>query len=230
MRARRLVWLTLSLLLVSLLLVALRPARAEGANDAVFVVSYIEVAEPAVKHAANLLRQIAAAGRRAGGIVSFDVLQRTAPENEFAIVEVWKTLQARNENSAEARTGQLRAELEPLLIAPLDQRLCAIVTATQHIPVFADAVYALSHIDILGPNPAGRDAFLPVLKAFTDASRKAPGNLGYDVGEQSSRTNHFETVEVWSNQEFATDHEISALNKNFRAKLGVTSSSPYDRR
>ena len=49
MRARRLVWLTLSLLLVPLLLVALRPARAEGANDAVYVVSYIEVAAPAVK-------------------------------------------------------------------------------------------------------------------------------------------------------------------------------------
>jgi quinol monooxygenase YgiN len=124
----------------------------------------------------------------------------------------------------------LRADLDPFLLAPLDERRYAIIIANEHCPATADAVYAVVHIDILGPNPAGRDAFLPTLKAFSDASRRAPGNLGYDLVEQSSRTNHFEVVEVWANEKSATDHEISTLNKEFRAKLTPASSSRYDRR
>ena len=200
MRAGRLVGLILSLMLVAL------SARTEETNDAAYVVTYVEVSVPAVKHAVEVLRQIAETSRRAPGVVSFDVLQRTAPENELAIVEVWKTLQARNDSSAGRLTAQLRAVLDRLSIAPLDQRLGTIVTASRHVPATADAVYAISHIDILGPNPAGRDAFMPVLEAFIDASRKAPGNLVYDLAQQSSRTNHFEAVEVWNNQESANDH------------------------
>jgi quinol monooxygenase YgiN len=224
MRASRLVCFILSLMLVPL------SARAEEISDAVYIVTYVEVSVPAVKHAADVLRQIAEKGRQAPGIVRFDVLQRTGPENEFAVVEVWKNLQVRNEDAAKGLAGPLRAELDGLLIAPLDQRLCAIVTASGHVAASAGLVYAISHIDILGPNPAGRDAFMPVLAAFIDASRKAPGNLGYDLGQQSSRTNHFETVEVWSNPESANAHDSSELNRSFRAKLGPGSSSPYDRR
>ncbi len=225
MRSRRLVWLALSLMLVPL-----QAARTDEANETVYVVSYIDVAAPAVTHAAEVLRRIAEAARQAPGAVSFDVLQRIAPENQFAIVEVWKNSKARTESSAAALIGELRADLDPVLIAPLDQQFYTIVSATPHALAGPGAVYAVSHIDILGPNPAGRDAFMPVLEAFSAASRKARGNLRYDLAQQSSRTNHFEAVEVWSNQKSASDHEVSALNRDFRAKLGVASSSPYDRR
>jgi quinol monooxygenase YgiN len=71
---------------------------------------------------------------------------------------------------------------------------------------------------------------LPTLKAFSEASRRAAGNLGYDLVEQSSRTNHFEAVEGRVNEKSAIDYEISALNREFRTKLTPVSSSPYDRR
>jgi quinol monooxygenase YgiN len=145
-------------------------------------------------------------------------------------VEVWKNQQARIEHLAQPRVRALRAELEPFLLARVDERLYAIIIASERSPATADAVYAVSHIDILGPNPAGRDAFLPTLRAFSDASRPAAGNLGDDLVEQSSRTNHFEVVEVWANERSAADHEISTLNREFRAKLSPASSSPYDRR
>jgi quinol monooxygenase YgiN len=116
----------------------------------------------------------------------------------------------------------LRAELDPFLLAPVAERLYAIIIASERSPAGADAVYAVAHIDILGPNAAG--------PTFLNASCRATGNFGYDLGGQSSRTNHFEVVEVWANEKSASDHEISALNREFRAKLAPASSSPYDRR
>jgi len=226
MRTRGFIWLTLALLLIP----TLRAARAQEANNAIYVVSYIDVSAPAATRVTDLLRQMAQSGRQASGAISYDVLQRLAPQNQFAILEVWKTLQTRLSHLQEAQIERLRAELEAHLVAPVDQRQYAIVSATTHPAAPTDAVYAVAHIDILGPNPAGRDAFLPTLKAFTEAARRAAGNLEYDLVEQSSRTNHFETVEVWANEKSALDHEISALNKEFRAKLGPASSSPYDRR
>jgi quinol monooxygenase YgiN len=226
MRARWLILVTLALLLFP----ALGPARAQKPDDTVYVVSYFDVSAPAAKRASDLLSQIAQAGRQAPGAMSFEALQRLASPNQFVTVEVWKTLQARAMHLEEPQIGPLRAELDSILVAPVDQRLCTIVAAPEHSNGSVDAIYAVAHIDILGPNPAGRDAFLPVLKAFSDSSRRAPGNLGYDVAEQASRTNHFEVVEIWTDEKSAAGHEISRLNKDFRAKLGVASSSPYDRR
>jgi quinol monooxygenase YgiN len=226
MFARWLISLTLALLLFP----TPRTARAQEANDAVYVVSYVDVSALGEKRATDLLRQMAQTGRQASGAISFEALQRLAPQNQFVIVEVWKTRQARTKHLEEAQIEQLRAELASILVAPEDQRMCNIIAVSVRSAAPADAVYAVAHIDILGPNPAGRDAFFPVLKGFSDASRRTAGNLGYDVAEQTSRTNHFEVVEIWTNEKSAADHDISALNKDFRAKLGVASSSPYDRR
>jgi quinol monooxygenase YgiN len=194
------------------------------------MVSYIDVALPAAATTADLLRQMAQSARRAHGLVRYDVLRRLAPQNEFAIVEVWKDQQSRAAHVEDASIARLRAGLDPLLVAPLDARLYNVVAMTERSSTPSDALFAISHIDILGPNPAGRDAFLPVLKAFRENSRRAPGNLVYDLVEQASRTNHFETIEVWTDYGSATEHEISAINRTFRATLSPVSSSPYDRR
>jgi quinol monooxygenase YgiN len=227
MHARRRIWLGIATLLA---LAAVHATPAQDANRATYLVSYIEVAEPAVARVADILRRMAQAARPESGASRYDVLQRTASPNQFAIVEVWKNQQARTDHLGQSPARALRAELDPLLVAPIDERLYAIVVASEPSPATADAVYAVAHIDILGPNPAGRDAFLPTLRAFSEASRRAAGNLGYDLVEQSSRTNHFEVVEVWANETSATNHEVSLLNREFRAKLGPVSSSPYDRR
>ena len=78
--------------------------------------------------------------------------------NQFVIVEVRKNQQARIEHLAQPQFITLRAELDPFLLAPTDERLYAIIITNERSLATADAVYAVAHIDILGPNPAGRDA------------------------------------------------------------------------
>jgi quinol monooxygenase YgiN len=118
-----------------------------------------------------------------------------------------------------------------LLIAPVDERLCnAIAVGGSQEPSGAESVYAMNHVDIVGPNPQNRDAFIPVLKAFSESARKTAGNLRYDVVQQKNRTNHFQVVEVWKDGKSNDAHEVSASNMNFRAKLAPVGGALYDQR
>src|SRR5262249_10549172 len=63
-------------------------------DNAVYVVSYIAVAPPAPGMATSLLRQLASASRKDEGNMRFDILQRAAPSNQFAIVAIWKDQKA----------------------------------------------------------------------------------------------------------------------------------------
>jgi quinol monooxygenase YgiN len=152
MHARRRIWLGIATLLA---LAAVHATPAQDANRATYLVSYIEVAEPAVARVADILRRMAQAARPESGASRYDVLQRTASPNQFAIVEVWKNQQARTDHLGQSPARALRAELDPLLVAPIDERLYAIVVASEPSPATADAVYAVAHIDILGPTRPG---------------------------------------------------------------------------
>jgi len=84
----------LSLLLAMALMPIVSMQTAYAQDNAVYVVSYVEVAPAARGTAVNLLRQLANASRKDEGNTRFDILQRTAPSNQFAIVAIWKDQKA----------------------------------------------------------------------------------------------------------------------------------------
>jgi quinol monooxygenase YgiN len=213
-------------------LAAMPAARAQDAsNPAVHIVTYIEAAPAAAKENAALLKQLADASRKEAGLLRFEVLERTATPGHFAIVETWKDKAAADAHAGAAHNKQFQAKLTPSLIAPIDERLCNTITVgPTQAAAPAGAVFVMTHVDIAGPNPQNRDAFIPVLKAFGEASRMAGGNLRYDVLQQTSRTNHFQVVELWQDQKSNDAHEASAPNKTYRAKVGAMQGALYDQR
>jgi quinol monooxygenase YgiN len=214
------------------LFAAVGAPRAQDANDpTIYMISYVEVMPAATKQTADLLKALLAASRKEANVLRFEVIQRTTPSSQFGIIEVWKDQAALDAHTAAAHTKQFRDTLQPLLIAPVDERLCNAITVSA-MPASGEpgSLYAMNHVDIVGPNPANRDAFIPVLKAFSEASRKTAGNLRYDVVQQKSRTNHFQVVEVWKDQKSDEAHEASAANMNFRAKLAPVGGALYDQR
>jgi quinol monooxygenase YgiN len=217
---------------VALWALAAMPAARAQEDATVHVVSYIETVPASAKQNAGLLRILADASRKEAGVLRFEVLQRSGRPGHFAIVESWKDQAALDAHNAAAHAKAFRDKLEPSLTSPIDERLCSIITAG---PMQASAsarggVFVMTHVDIAGPNPQNRDAFIPVLKAFGEASRKATGNMRYDVLQQKSRTNHFQVVEVWKDQKSDDAHEISARNKAYRAKAGSMQGALYDQR
>jgi quinol monooxygenase YgiN len=71
----------------------------------------------------TLLRQLALESRRDPGCVSFDVLQEPHRRNHFTVVQVWEDEASLLAHEAAAHTRATREKLQPILGAPLDQRL-----------------------------------------------------------------------------------------------------------
>jgi quinol monooxygenase YgiN len=206
-------------------LVAAQPARAQN-DPTIHMVTYIDVAPAAKDQAAALLRPLAEASRKDAGNLVFQILQRTAPAHQFVIVATWKDQQSLDAHSAAAHSKQFRSQVDPLLIAPIDDRLC--------IPTFVAAqkpgdssVYVVTHVDVPG---AVRDKIMPALQALAEHSRKEAGNLRFDVSYQKNRTNHFTVMENWKDQAANDTHELAPHTREFRGVLTPITGALYDQR
>jgi quinol monooxygenase YgiN len=220
------------LALVPLMLAGLPAARAQApavpvaADPTIYVVRYIEVMPAAQENGAGLIKQLADASRKEAGVVRFDVLQRAAPANHFATFEAWKDQAALDAHAAGAQKQFLDA-VQPLLIAPVDDRPC-IGFDTAPAPSAAGSVlYAITHVDVAPPS---REAGIALIKTVAGPDRKENGNLGFYALQQTARTNHFEVVEIWKDQQAEDAHEIDATTKDYRAKVQPLLGAHYDRR
>ncbi len=206
-------------------LVAAQPARAQN-DPTIHMVTYIDVAPAAKDQAAALLRPLAEASRKDAGNLLFQILRRTAPAHQFVIVATWKDQQALDAHDGAAHSKQFRSQVDPLLIAPIDDRLC--------IPTFVAAqksgdgsVYVVTHVDVPGNV---RDKILLALEALSEQSRKEGGNLRFDVSYQKNRTNHFTVMEIWKDQAANDTHELAAHTRAFRGALTPITGALYDQR
>jgi len=215
-------------LTMALLPLAMAPQTKaqDGADPTRYAVSYVEVA-PAMKDTTSaLLRQLAEASRKDPGAMRFEVLQRTAPTNQFMILEIWKDQQALDAHGATAHAKQFRDKIAPMLIAPIDDRILLAITAApaQSAP---GAIYVVSHVDV---GPPSRDKIIAAFNALAGPTRKDAGNLRFDALQQTNRTNHFTMVEAWRDQASDDAHELAAHTKQFRDALAPLTGALYDQR
>jgi quinol monooxygenase YgiN len=222
----------LSKILFALLLLpfATIQAAAQDAGDpTVYVVTYIDVAPASRDADAGLLRQLVADSRKDPGVIRYEAFQRSTPSNQFAIVEVWKDQQSYDAHAASAHVKAFRQQIEPHLVAPIDERphvgLAAGPKDSAAIP--SGALVAVSHVDVIPPK---KDDGIAALTTLADPTRKDGGNLRFDVYQQKSRPNHFTVVEVWRDQKDIDAHEIAAHTKQFRQVLGTATGALYDQR
>jgi quinol monooxygenase YgiN len=220
--------LAVSLLLAIVLtsLVSLQSTRAQDAP--VYAVSYIEVA-PANRNAAiGLLRQLAAASRKDAGNTRFEILERTAPNYQFAIVSSWKDQKAYDAHVASAHYKEFRDKIKPQLISAIDDRTHnGLEIATEPAKSAPGAVYVVTHVDV---PPPSKDNCIAALKALVADSRKEAGSVRFDVFQQGSRPNHFTVVEIWKGQAGYDAHILGAHTKAFRNQLTPMTGALYDER
>jgi quinol monooxygenase YgiN len=205
---------------------AATPAVRAQDDPTAYMVTYLEVVPAAKDQGATILKQLAEASRKEAGATRFEVLQRTAPSNQFLILEVWKDKAAMEAHGAGAAAKQYREKMQPISLAPIDDRT-SIATSASASALAPGAVVAATHVDVAPPN---RDKTVVLLKAVSDAFRKTPGNLRYDVLQQTARTNHFTVVEVWKDQAAADAHELAAATKEYRKEVGAMLGALYDQR
>ena len=217
---------TLRLLCAAMALWLTSVAGAQ-AQDATYVVSYIEVV-PSVRTAAlPLLRALRDASRKEAGNSGFDILQRIDRAEQFAIVENWQDAKALASHAAAADTKSVYDKLTPLLAASIDARAHSGYMVGQRTSAGTRAVYVLTHVDLIG---AKKDEGLAALKQLSADSAKEAGVLRYDVLQQASRPNHLTLVEAWRGKAALEAHEVAAHTRKFRNALLPMSGSLYDQR
>lgn len=198
-----------------------------------YIVTYIEVAPPMTEQAAQIVDRYAAAGREAAGDLRFEAMQRIDRPNQFAFVSVWKDQQAAQTYAASEAAKQFHDKLQPLLSAPVDERPYTGVEGLSTGAVGPSprdnkgAVYVVTHVDLIPPK---KDDGLAALKEVSGPSRAEPGNLGYEILQQNSRSNHFTVVETWRNREAFAAHEVAAHTRKLRDLLLPLQGALYDER
>jgi quinol monooxygenase YgiN len=220
--------LALSLVLAMVLtpIVSLETAQAEDA--AVYAVSYIDVAPASSGAAASLLQQLAVASRKDEGNTRFEVLQRTTPANQFAVVAIWKDQKAYDAHVGAAHTKEFREKIKPLLISAIDDRThTGMEIAGAAAKSEPGAIYVVTHVDVPPPK---KDDCIAALKALVADSRKEGNSVRFEVFQQGSRPNHFSVVEIWKNQAAYDAHITAAHTKKFRDQLTPMTGALYDER
>jgi len=221
--------LALSLLLAMVLLPIASMPTTYAQDNAVYVVSYIDVAPAARGMATSLLRQLASASRKDEGNMRFDILQRAAPSNQFAIVAIWKDQKAYDAHLAASHTKEFREKIKPQLISAIDDRVHTgmEIAATPAGKNGRGAVVVVTHVDVPPPK---KDECIAALKTLVADSRKDPGSVRFDVFQQGNRPNHFSVVEIWKSQSAYEAHITAVSTKKFRDQLTPMSGALYDER
>jgi quinol monooxygenase YgiN len=208
-------------------LAATSAAQAQQEDPTVYATSYIEVAPASAGQAGTMLKQLADASRKDASVLHFEVAQRTVPSNQFVILEAWKDQAAYDAHQAAAHTKQSMTSLASHLIAPTDTRLCTQMVGQHFQAPGAGTIYGVSHVDVIPPK---RDDGFAALVKYSEATRKAAGNMSYYPVREKGRLNHFTVVETWKDQASIDKYETDPASKDFRNTLGAITGALYDRR
>jgi quinol monooxygenase YgiN len=214
------------LAVTGLVISALGSSAALAQNATFFTVTYVEVGPILARVGAAALRAYRDAGRKDGGNVSLDLLQRIDRPNQFAILGAWTNQKAVESHFASAHTSKMQEKIAAIAAAPADTRQH---TALSVAPgkLGKDAIFAVTHVDVVAQH---KDDGVVALKQLAAASREHSGNLQVDVWQQTNRANHFTVVESWSSRGAFDVHQMQKETRDFRTKLAPMSGALYDER
>jgi quinol monooxygenase YgiN len=214
-------------LLAGLALAGVMTTAAPAADTIVHVVTYVEVVPAAAPQSAVLLRQYREAAGKEAGLRQVEVLQRIDRPNQFVVLAVWADQKAFEAHGASAPAAGLRTGLHALLASPNDERVHTGLAVGPPAAGGVGALHAVTHVDVIPPR---KDDSLPLLRQLAEDSRRDPGNLRFDVVQQTNRPNHFTVVEVWRDRSAFDAHGAAAHTRRFREQLAPMSGSLYDER
>ena len=202
-------------------------ALAQDAAQPVYIVTYTEVAPSAASEARKLLLAYASEARKAPGAVQIDALQRISDSHQFALIEQWQSLNAKQAFAATDPATRFRAALAPLQSAAFDERIHTALSVGPSVPASGDPVVILTHVDLV---PTQVEPGTAKVKGFVEEGRTAKGNRRFDDLVQISRKNHFTVVKSWDSLADKNAWISAKTATAFRQELQPMSGALYDER
>jgi quinol monooxygenase YgiN len=99
------------------------PASGHPGPGVVYVLTHVDVVPTNKDRAIELVKALAADGRKDPGNLAFDVLQQDSRPNHFTLVEIWRDRKAQEGSAMAPHTREFRTQLTPLSGSLYDERL-----------------------------------------------------------------------------------------------------------
>ena len=151
--------------------------------------------------------------------------------NRFILTEIWSDGGSYTAFTGDGAAQQLIAQLQPVLIAPLDERHGAFImpSSSKHLPTaqHAGQIIVIAHVDFV---PAGLVQGMPVLKKFAAQSMADPGVALFAPITWSPTNNHFQLIEIYDSSKSFDEHIQAAHAIAFRNTIRPLVGAPYDER
>lgn len=106
---------------------ALGSAPATPGNEAIHVMTHVDIGPGSKADVPGLLKQLVDDSRKDEGNLRFGVLQHAQRANHFTVFETWRDEKALDGHAAAPHTRQYREQVGPLTGSPLDERLYKLV-------------------------------------------------------------------------------------------------------
>jgi quinol monooxygenase YgiN len=193
-------------------------ARAQSA-EAVFAVTYLDVAASAVPQGVELIKTYRDLTRGEDANLEFTILQETSRPNRFVIMEGWRNQAAFDAHDKGAAKADFEGALKRIRNSPPDRHMLQPFANAQARPMPAGgALFMVEHVDFLGGDPAIAAAAAPLVRDLAEASQKEAGVLRYEIYRQPPpRINHYEVVAAWTDAKAFDAHETAGHTLAFRA-------------
>jgi len=204
-------------------------AQAPATTDRpVHTATYVEVLPAAAAAGVAELTRYREATRRETGNRRCEVASRIGQPHHLVILEIWESQAVWEAHGRAPHAIAMREKVGAIRAAPIDERVhVALSVGPPGAGAGGDAVYAVTHVDVIPPR---KDDGLAALARLADESRPAAGNLRFEVVQQISRPNHFTVVEIWRDARAAEAHAAAEPTRRFRDALGPMSGALYDER
>ena len=201
------------------------PPTVEGP---IHSVTYVEVLPTSSADGVALLRRYREATRQEDGNLRCELVSRIGQPHQLVILEVWRDQKAFEAHGTSASIASTRERIHAIRSAPIDERVHRAVSAGPLQPgPTGDAVYVVTHVDVIPPR---KDDGLAAVKQLADAGRPSPGNVRFEVLQQTNRPNHFTVLEIWKDARAVETHAMAEATRRFRDALGPMSGALHDER
>ncbi len=193
--------------------------RAHAQNaEAVFAVTYLDVAAGAVPQGVELIMKYRDLSRREDANLEFTILQESSRPNRFVVMEGWRDQAAFEAHDKGAAKADFEGALKSIRNSPPDRHM---LQPFANVPARAapapGALFMVEHVDFLGGDPSIAAAAAPLVRTLAEASQKEAGVVRYEIYRQPPpRINHYELVAAWTDAKAFDAHETAGHTLAFR--------------
>jgi quinol monooxygenase YgiN len=197
-------------------------------SQPIYVIAYGDVLASAAQRAAAALKHYRDASRNESGALSIDVFSQRGRASGFAIVEIWRDNTAFETHGKAAAIEQLRRDMKPIQLAPLDVRVHTADSLGSPMATNPNTVTLLVHVDVI---PTFLADYERIVKPYIDGSRGESGLLRLDILQAfPPHTNHLTVIESWVDAAALETHQKSATAQTYRENLAPMLGALYDER